>query len=647
MATGGVFQLIANDGKADKMLMATDLLNERIKQLMCARAQRKEVDVTPTLVDIEQSHILFVNAHFKPFAAISHEYTKVRTSSGTPQYGTSISFSIPQYGDFFSDMVVNVILAATAATVGTIPAFPAMPTGAGEADIVVGGLTVGRTNAIGVVPVGPATTGTWTINTYRYVNSAGTILAVGAAASNFVRYCDYPGIRLFAKVAFNVNGNPLDDYTSDTVLFYSKFKIPPNKVVSWKRLMGQEVPVDSYTDLTSVAGSTFGFPAYAAGLVTAGGALPAGAPDVSAVTSRKVSQIVSGPQTPKALQPALSLWIPLFFWFNRDVHLAIPSVAIPYGQRFINIDLAAQNLLLSVAPGDLYLQLTVERATADDAVTAGTAAQVNTINTETTVTRTPYLAAGSVIDTTQRISICDLYINNLFMNPEIHDIYMKRIGFSLIRVHRMQTIRESVASGSELMNQLKWPTETLFVGMRPVVNTSTVNTNMHRDWCQFTSVVDEELRPTQQISSRLTTGVASAWNDVAGLTKSLTSVYAGERTVVPVYAETIDTLQVVVHGNKVYDILASDFYRDYLTWTYGGQNIVSPEDTGALMLNFNFYPGSYQPSGHINISRAREFYIDFVSSYCDAVHPCDLIVYAVAINFLLIADGSAILRYTT
>jgi hypothetical protein len=29
------------------------------------------------------------------------------------------------------------------------------------------------------------------------------------------------------------------------------------------------------------------------------------------------------------------------------------------------------------------------------------------------------------------------------------------------------------------------------------------------------------------------------------------------------------------------------------------------------MITFNLYPGSYQPSGHVNISRAREFYIEF------------------------------------
>jgi hypothetical protein len=59
-----------NDGKADRMIMATKLLNQRIKDVMCARRRAGKADITPTLVDLERTHILYVNAHFKPFADI-------------------------------------------------------------------------------------------------------------------------------------------------------------------------------------------------------------------------------------------------------------------------------------------------------------------------------------------------------------------------------------------------------------------------------------------------------------------------------------------------------------------------------------------------------------------------------------------------
>jgi hypothetical protein len=96
MSAGGVFKLIANDGKADRMLMATELLNQRIKDIMCAKARMGAPDPTPTLVEIERTHIIFVNAHFKPFAAIAYEYQKTKNTAGNQNFGsTSLQFSIP------------------------------------------------------------------------------------------------------------------------------------------------------------------------------------------------------------------------------------------------------------------------------------------------------------------------------------------------------------------------------------------------------------------------------------------------------------------------------------------------------------------------------------------------------------------------
>ncbi|HVE14537.1 MAG TPA: hypothetical protein VNI01_14155 [Elusimicrobiota bacterium] len=47
---------------------------------MCTRKSAGKADITPTLVDLERTHILYVNSHFKPFAAIGYE-SKVRLVS--------------------------------------------------------------------------------------------------------------------------------------------------------------------------------------------------------------------------------------------------------------------------------------------------------------------------------------------------------------------------------------------------------------------------------------------------------------------------------------------------------------------------------------------------------------------------------------
>jgi hypothetical protein len=74
------------------------------------------------------------------------------------------------------------------------------------------------------------------------------------------------------------------------------------------------------------------------------------------------------------------MFIPLLFWYNKDVRLAVPSVAIPFGQRFINIELAQQAEMVDVFPRG-----------------AGTWA-------------TPLGTVGTPVITTM-----ELYINNIFL----------------------------------------------------------------------------------------------------------------------------------------------------------------------------------------------------------------------------------------
>ena len=110
---------------------------------------------------------------------------------------------------------------------------------------------------------------------------------------------------------------------------------------------------------------------------------------------------------------------------------------------------------------------------------------------------------------------------------------------------------------------------------------------------------------------------------------------------------TVNTLSLTSHGIVIYDNFADTFYNAYAPFQYGGAALVTPTDPGALFVNMALYPRGYQPSGHLNISRARETYIGWNSTYISPTSPAELLVVAVAINFLLITDGSAVLRYST
>jgi hypothetical protein len=92
---------------------------------------------------------------------------------------------------------------------------------------------------------------------------------------------------------------------------------------------------------------------------------------------------------------------------------------------------------------------------------------------------------------------------------------------------------------------------------------------------------------------------------------------------------TIDNLTITAHGITIYNNYNNLFYNGYIPYHYGGPNVQSPKDIGAMLIPFNLYPGTYQPSGHINLSRAREFYLDYTSSVIGDSTPGNLIVVAV------------------
>ena len=655
MSAGAVFKLIANDGKADRMIMATKLLNQRIKDVMCARKRAGKADITPTLVDLERTHILYVNAHFKPFAAIGYEYNKVRPQSGNPSLGGGVTFSIPQFGDFFHDMVCRTRLSQFMGNAGLTP-------------------VQSGTSPTGVFPLNGAAATTF----YNIVDAFGNIIVAGtgttaapagAAAAvsyrNFVRYCEYPGNRLFHLVKFDVNGNPLDQYDEMIPTMLEKFCTPPNKRVGHDRLVGQEVPLEGYGPLRScgvsdtdsantpagisrsIAGqsnqtvSLFGKNAAALGSAAIGKTVLGQSATVALNASisgggnpidvsRTLLQVVNGPQTPKPVQSPLEIWNKLRFWFNDDVRLSIASVSIPFGQRFISIDLNQQALLAYEYPS-IYLETIFD--------TGATALR--------TKTYTPIFQKFGTTDIA--IEKMELYINNIFLNPEVHDIYIKRIGFSLIRVYRQHTQRcNQDATDEKLLSQLKWPIEYMFVGLRPVWNIKDIvvgtggvvtggNQNQWRDWHRMTRTVDATFGDADQ--SEVSAGVISA------ATGSSISPVIPDQYFLPV--PSVDSMSLTSHGIVIFDGFSDTFFNQYMPFHYGGSALVTPDDPGALFVNMALFPRSYQPSGHLNVSRARETYLKWTTSYVSAKTPADLLAVAVAINFLLITDGSAVLRYST
>jgi hypothetical protein len=166
------------------------------------------------------------------------------------------------------------------------------------------------------------------------------------------------------------------------------------------------------------------------------------------------------------------LWQKLLFWFNRNVCLALPSCAIPYGQRYIKITLAPKEKMIMPAASvfhafDVYNRVynidgvnrtLVNNANLEvdgirmssclnipgDSLPADWNGNVpwgiNTLPlTESTRVTRHYVPriVGSVINYPTILS-ANIYANNIFTHSVLHDIFVNTVGYTLIRIHKTQ-----------------------------------------------------------------------------------------------------------------------------------------------------------------------------------------------------------------
>jgi hypothetical protein len=293
--------------------------------------------------------------------------------------------------------------------------------------------------------------------------------------------------------------------------------------------------------------------------------------------------------------------------------------------------------------------------------------------------------------------------------PEVNQLFVKKFGFSLIRVHGRHTDELNTNNGNILLNNLKWPTECLYVSFRPRTNLS-----LSQYWHKSSTLTLKNVKIPVVAKNALAANVGNF-----GITTSTTAViiyvtgpllsntvnfytgydltitggtgynasdisknryvvqsYSGPTNIITVdrwddsipdatttyelftpqiainfaqiYEEkaTIDNLEIKAHDINIYRKTSESFFNSYLPYRFGA-NVNTPEDRGKYFINFNFKPGDHDPSGHVNISRSREFYMNYESTLISTTNIVDLTVSSRAINFLLVDAGAMVLRYST
>lgn len=721
----------AGTGKLDALLTAIPLLKKRIAVHRMMKMRRGHPNPNPTPVELMKTHFLPVVDLFKPHIIAALEYHRQNATSGGGAFGRESVYDIPLAGDLFSDCLMEVQfpeVRCANATFSTAapPSLIVLPKGyvpaAGTAfqPTVLSGTGVNSvfSLAVGVAPTLPYNTsnnsfkafnvtadtgilpnkqpytagGNYNLSrNYRFVNGAGAIV-MGADGSNpdgttsttlanWVRMVDWPGLRMYDKVTFDVNNTVIDDYDEICAVRHMQHTVPPHKMRAFQALVGHQTsPQQAISDRVSAAGSSV--------LSTVG--------QSNIEASVKQRTAIAGYQVP---QPAIQAHIfhPLLFWFCLSKRSAIPGVCMPDGQKHIRAAMTnLRNLFVPASP-DLF----VEETAYFTPTVAGAAPHFKVVNKYPVIVPGSELAAAAD-DVTSYLHVC-----HIFMDQDIHDIFISRISFMLVRLHKYIANNIQSANGNNrISSTIKFPVEYLHIGFRESVlgkcgvsstaapqNDGSAIANHYRaasgdKSADYASLWHRSgLNRLEQVPELKTTrflfvdaagdplpgaagavGVDPVYVNMFGAS-NLSEANAGfgpavAGSYVSLVEQTdcfthvsnrplIGEIEIQAQGQSMWANYAQQIYNRYMTYQYGADAINGTDEESQFFVTWALYPGMFQPSGFLNFSRLRE--IDLIHKNStgkhigpgaeETVNQVSCHVLASSLNFLLIADGNALIRY--
>lgn len=398
-------------------------------------------------------------------------------------------------------------------------------------------------------------------------------------------------------------------------------------------------------------------------------------PDTAYVTNdptndlfREYKTIGSGNQTLKYSHDAVDITIPLLFWF-QNLRNALPT--LPWG----------------------HLQIRVTLAPITDIIASAN-------------------SGGGGLYNPPTIQFCNLYSNQLFIDPTVFSIFKKKFVFSIIRSHRShkQVIKASNEQEYEIkLNNLKWPTEALYIAFRPRENltlsqywhkntkltqtfyrtpvvskdfSTVINITMasyinsysisiasllslsatNNDYQNYDLIITggtgfNKLDIEQNryyITSYVAVGniitIENYWKNPIDSTTTFEmyrSTIAINRATFYKEAPVIKSMSILMAELNLYDDNLESFYSNYIPTKFAGIN--TPIDIGNYVVPFCTNLGDHNPSGSINVMPLRyPLFIKFKTQAITADYPVDLLVMSRAINFLLIdsSSGNISMKYT-
>jgi hypothetical protein len=301
---------------------------------------------------------------------------------------------------------------------------------------------------------------------------------------------------------------------------------------------------------------------------------------------REKKYIYSGYQTLKFSQEQIDLYIPLLFWFNINKNEAFLN-NFPFGRIVIKVEF--ENISNIVTCLDVENDIYHERF-------------ITPVFTE-----------------------CELYSNHIYINQDIQDLFISRLGFTLIRTHLqinkiLNTNKDLIHLGSEL----KFPVEDICIYARPDINESGIDS------------LNLWYKNSIQVLRNIKVPVMFKTGNIDQLGTNNITYYDST----PLF----NSMALRVNNGSLHGTDTPLFYQSYISLVSG--NNISSNNNNMYYLAYNLYPRSFQPSGYVNMSRTRNITFQYSSSLIEAWNPVNLYIHATAINFIVYNNNTAMLNFS-
>lgn len=387
-----------------------------------------------------------------------------------------------------------------------------------------------------------------------------------------IRYCQYPGARLFTETSLLVNGKVVEQYTPNNMMDFLFHEVDVNKRETLARCLGQQQ--------MQTAAYSWSFDQWQQPV----------APDKQLYT-----MYTDGAQTPKNVQPPLTVVAPLLFNWMRDNEITMSNDYLNVKQRTVQFDIAPLSQIVSH-----YADMPLAVLPANFNFTSAT-----------------------------------VYARGIYMNADVAGLFMRKQKL-IVRTWRQYTSTFN-SPGAEpfSLDIVKYPVEAMYVKFIPQVNyqeaTVVSGSNVPTyDFWYMGAQVNKSTLPVSVMSVNATTGTV--------FQNAITYQFAGLADVISDIGITVQNVDLF--SGQLDPVTASQYLPFVETSIQRGAPF-----PGTYVFNFSQrFQGDFvrTAAGYLDFTTLPNKILNFTSSIITPTFPVTMQISVKSLNFIEAIENSGL-----